>query len=373
MKTLNQSKTLRVDLGERSYDIVIGKNLINRAGKYLRPHLSEPRVLTITDENVAAHWLEPYKASLVAENICGSEMVLPPGEKTKSFGQLKRVIEWVLQTGVDRKTVLVALGGGVIGDLVGFAAAIALRGIPLIQIPTTLLAQVDSSVGGKTAIDTPQGKNLVGAFYQPRLVLADLTTLDTLPLRQILAGYAEVIKYGLINNPDFFEWCETNGSDLINGDLGLRAHAVEKSCFIKAQVVARDEREAGLRALLNLGHTFGHAFEVEVGFGKKLLHGEAVAMGTIAAFEFSQRLGLCSGQDVVRIREHFRAVGLPIDISSVVTKKWTTDKLIHHMGKDKKVEANVLTFILARGIGSAFVSKNVKIQDLRIHLDNLLK
>ena len=366
----NSYENHEVFLGEKNYKIFFGQNILENCNSVFKNYVFGEKIIVVYDSSLEKNHLSRLMTSLDGFNT--NLIKVKSGEKSKSFYSLNILLNQILSLGVTRNTILVAFGGGVIGDLVGFAASILLRGVKYIQIPSTLLAQVDSSVGGKTAIDTPQGKNLVGAFYQPRLVLADLTTLDTLPLRQILAGYAEVIKYGLINNPDFFEWCETNGSDLINGDLGLRAHAVEKSCFIKAQVVARDEREAGLRALLNLGHTFGHAFEVEVGFGKKLLHGEAVAMGTIAAFEFSQRLGLCSGQDVVRIREHFRAVGLPIDISSVVTKKWTTDKLIHHMGKDKKTEGDNLTFILARGIGQAYIETDVPAEALRVLLSDLL-
>ncbi len=367
-----QPKTVRVELGERGYDIVIGNGLVASAGAHIKPLLAQPRVVTITDENVAGHWLEPYRASLAAAGIEGAELILPPGEQTKDFQHLQQVSEWLLETGIDRKTMLVALGGGVIGDLAGFAAAIALRGIPFVQVPTTLLSQVDSSVGGKTAIDTPQGKNLVGAFYQPKLVLADMDTLDTLPGREVMAGYAEVVKYGLLGDKDFFEWCEANGPALAAGGGPERAHVVEMSCLAKARIVADDEREAGQRALLNLGHTFAHAFEIEAGFGGSLLHGEAVAMGMVAAFGLSQRLGFCPGQDVDRVRRHFEAVGLPTGVSKVRGESWTAERMIEHMGRDKKTEGGRLTFILARGIGEAFISRDVDMADLSAYLDDYL-
>ena len=365
-------QTLRVDLDERSYDILIGNGLVESAGSRIKPLLSSPRVLTVTDENVAEHWLAPFNQSLKAEGIAHSELILPPGEQTKSFEYLQKVCEWMLETGTDRKTTLVALGGGVIGDLAGFAAAITLRGMPFVQIPTTLLSQVDSSVGGKTAIDTPQGKNLVGAFHQPQLVLADIGVLDTLSRRQFQAGYAEVVKYGLINDPAFFEWCERNGEALAAGEEDKRAYAVATSCQAKADIVAADERETAQRALLNLGHTFAHAFEIEVGFGEKLLHGEAVAIGTICAFELSHRLELCSGQDVERVRRHFQDAGLPTKLGDLRGDDWTVERLLHHMGRDKKAEAGKLTFVLTRGIGQAFVARDVDVDILRDYLGNIL-
>jgi 3-dehydroquinate synthase len=369
---MNASQTLRVDLGDRGYDIVIGEGLLAGAGDLIRPLLSDPRVLTVTDENVARRWLEPYRASLAAAGISGEELILPPGEQTKSFEYLERVTEWLLERRVQRKTTLVALGGGVIGDLTGFAAAVTLRGMPFVQIPTTLLAQVDSSVGGKTAIDMPQGKNLVGAFHQPRLVLADTGVLDTLPRRQLLAGYAEVVKYGLLGDAAFFEWCERNGAGVIAGDPDIRAEAVARSCRAKAAIVAEDEHEAGRRALLNLGHTFGHAYEAEMGYGDALLHGEAVAIGMVSAFELSRRIDLCSGQDVERVRSHFTAVGLPTDLSGLGHAGWTADRLIEHMGRDKKADAENLTFIMTRGIGDAFVSREVDTAALSAYLKELL-
>ncbi len=370
--SLSGSHIVHVELDERSYDIVIDEGLIAHAGARIGPLLSSSRVLTVTDENVAEHWLEPYRQSLASKGISSEELILPPGEQTKSLGYLERVTEWMLNTGVDRKTVLVAMGGGVIGDLAGLAAAITLRGIPFVQIPTTLLAQVDSSVGGKTAINMPQGKNLVGAFHQPRLVLADTGLLDSLPKREFLAGYAEVVKYGLINDPTFFEWCESNGEALAVSDPTGRAYAVESSCRAKAAIVGEDERETGKRALLNLGHTFAHAYEAEVGFSDKLLHGEAVAIGMISAFELSHRLGLCPGQDVERIRKHFTRAGLPTDISTIRDGSWSAEKLIKHMGRDKKTEAGRLTFVLARGIGKAFISREVDTDMIKNYLNDCL-
>ncbi|MEK9723851.1 MAG: 3-dehydroquinate synthase, partial [Rhodospirillaceae bacterium] len=329
---------VRVELDERGYDINIGPGLIAGAGARIAPLLSQPRAFVITDANVAGHWLATLTASLGDAGIAVESKTLPAGEQTKSWAYVEELTHWLLDAGIDRRTTLIALGGGVIGDLVGFVAAITLRGIPFIQVPTTLLAQVDSSVGGKTAIDTPQGKNLVGAFHQPRLVLADTGTLDTLPRRQVLAGYAETVKYGLIGDPAFFEWCEANAAKLINGDTQARRHAIEVACRAKAAIVAADEREAGDRALLNLGHTFAHAFEAETGFGETLLHGEAVALGCHYAFELSRRLELCSGQDAERVRVHLAACGLPTGLDGLAGADWTPALIRGHMAKDKKVE-----------------------------------
>jgi len=364
--------TVHVDLGERAYDIRIGGGLIANAGAHIKDLLAGPRVFVVTDEHVAEAWLPALEKALAAEGIEVSTKILPPGEQTKSFTYLEELTSWLLDQGIDRKTTIVAFGGGVIGDLVGFAAAITLRGIPFIQIPTTLLAQVDSSVGGKTAIDMPQGKNLAGAFYQPRLVLADTYALDTLPRRQVLAGYAEVVKYGLINDPDFFEWCEANGPALLNGDAAARRQAVEASCRAKAAIVQADEREAGQRALLNLGHTFAHAFEAQLGYADDLLHGEAVALGCLAAFELSRRLELCPGQDTERLRAHLDAMGLRTTLAGITDAGWTPDVIIGHMGKDKKVDAGQINFILARGIGQAFVTNEVPQDILRDLLSDIL-
>jgi len=363
---------LNVDLGTRAYNIEIGTGLIAAAGAKVRDLLPTPRVFVITDTNVADHWLEKLTTSLDDNAIRFAVKVLAPGEQTKSMAQVEELTHWLLDQGVDRKSTLIALGGGVIGDLTGFVAAITLRGIPFIQIPTTLLAQVDSSVGGKTGIDTRHGKNLVGAFHQPLLVLADTGALDTLHRRQLLAGYAEVVKYGLINDPEFFEWCEVNGQAVIDGDPASRRRAVEVSCRAKAAIVANDERETGDRALLNLGHTFGHAIEAEAGFGDQLLHGEAVAIGSLCAFELSRRLELCTGQDVERVRAHMTAVGLPTGLDGIAGPGWTADVIHGHMARDKKTEDGRMTFILARGIGKSFISRDVAMDTLNDLLSDIL-
>lgn len=355
----DHTSTLRVDLGSRSYDIVVGLGLIKGAGTHIAPLLARPRAVVITDENVAPHYLGPLTANLKAADVQVDAIILPAGEQSKSFAQLQSLSEALLEMKVERSTTLIALGGGVIGDLVGFTAAVTLRGMPFIQVPTTLLSQVDSSVGGKTGINTAFGKNLVGAFYQPKLVLADTQALETLDRRQLLAGYAEVVKYGFIDDLAFFEWLEQNGPALIDGDRDLRRHAVLTSCAAKARVVAEDELETGKRALLNLGHTFGHALEAETGYGDTLLHGEAVAIGTAMAFDLSHHLELCSGQDAERARTHMAGVGLPTDLNGLDTRGWTVDALMNHMSRDKKVEGGKLTFILARGIGKSFITRDV--------------
>ena len=361
-----------VDLGERSYDIVIGAGLIARAGDYLTQVTPARRVIIVTDENVALHWLETLEMALSEAKYQILTRILKPGEQTKSLDQIDVLTDWILESGVDRKTTIIALGGGVIGDIAGFAAAITLRGLPFIQIPTTLLAQVDSSIGGKTAVDTRHGKNLIGAFYQPLLVLADIDTLSTLPARQVAAGYSEIVKYGLINDLSFFEWCEAKGHAVLNGDEAAARTAIEMSCRAKAAIVAADEYERDKRALLNLGHTFGHAFEVEAGFHDLLLHGEAVALGTLCAFELSHRLGLCPGQDAERVRSHFTEVGLPTNLDRIAEPHWTPDIILAHMGKDKKTEGDNLTFILARGIGQAYIDQNVSNDTLRVLLSDIL-
>ena len=366
------STEVTVDLGERSYNIVIGAGLIAHAADYLAAVAPSRRVIIVTDENVAVLWLEKLKTVLSRANYHILTRVLTPGEQTKSLDQIAALTDWILESGVDRKTTVIALGGGVIGDLAGFAAAITLRGLPFVQIPTTLLAQVDSSVGGKTAVDTRHGKNLIGAFYQPHLVLADTDTLSTLPARQAAAGYAEVIKYGLINDLDFFEWCEAYGRMVLDGDPVAIRHAVEMSCRAKADIVAQDEKESDRRALLNLGHTFGHAFEAEAGFHDLLLHGESIAFGILCAFELSRRLELCSSQDAERVRSHFSKVGLPTNLNGIAERHWTPDMILAHMRKDKKNEDGNLTFILVHGIGQAYVNRNVPIDTLRELLWDML-
>jgi len=348
-----------VELGERSYEVRIGPGLLDEAGSILAAQLTRKNVVVVTDENVAALYLARLERSLQKGGIQSRSIVLPPGEGTKDFAHLTQLTGALLDQGIERATTLVALGGGVIGDLAGFAAAIVLRGIDFVQVPTTLLAQVDSSVRGKTAIDMPQGKNLIGAFHQPRLVLADIGTLATLPRRQVLAGYAEVVKYGLINDPAFFLWLEEHGRALVDGNEAHRLEAVATSVKAKADIVARDERETGDRALLNLGHTFAHALEAEIGFGDALLHGEAVAAGIGLAFTLSARLGLCPPADAERVRRHFAAVGLPARLKGLLERSWNPDALLGHMRHDKKVRDQNIRFVLVRGIGKAFVSDGV--------------
>ncbi|WP_374444987.1 3-dehydroquinate synthase [Stella sp.] len=364
--------TVRVGLDQRSYDILVGPGLVAEAGRRMAPVLSSPRVVVVTDETVARLHLATLRGGLDAAGIRHDTVVLPPGEATKDFPHLQHLCERVLEFGVDRGAALVALGGGVIGDLTGFAASILLRGIGFVQVPTTLLSQVDSAVGGKTAIDMPTGKNLVGSFHQPLLVLSDMDVLRTLPRRELLAGYAEVVKYGLLGDPAFFDWCERAGPALVAGDADAARRAVVASCRAKAAIVARDERETGDRALLNLGHTFGHALEVESGFGGGLLHGEAVAIGTIMAFDLSARLGLCPGQDAVRVRRHFAAVGLPTGLAGVRGSGWTAERLVAHMAKDKKARNGRVTFILVRGIGQAFVARDVEIAAVTALLEDAI-
>ena len=352
--------TVPVALGERSYEIKVGGGLLAEAEAHIAPLLRQKRVVIVTDENVAKLHLPKLEAAMDRAGIKRDSLVLPPGEHTKDFTFLQKLLNDMLDLGVERRTMVIALGGGVIGDLAGFAASILLRGVEFVQVPTTLLAQVDSSVGGKTAIDTRRGKNLIGAFHQPRLVLADLDVLATLPEREFLAGYAEVAKYGLIDDPDFFAWLEANGAAAKAGDAAARQYAVVKSCQAKAAIVARDEKEEGDRALLNLGHTFGHALETELGYGADLLHGEAVAAGMGLAFDFSVRLGLCPAADAARVKRHLRAMGLPAGLADAgrhaTQSKWDAARLVAHMGRDKKVRDGKVTFVLARGIGKAFLA-----------------
>ena len=349
---------VEVALGRRSYDILVGSGLIARAGSLIAPQLKERRALIVTDATVARLYLEELAHSLEVAGIRQEAVILPPGEATKDFRHLEELCGRMLEARIERGSMILALGGGVIGDLAGFAASIVLRGIEFIQIPTTLLAQVDSSVGGKTGINTAQGKNLIGSFHQPRMVLADIDALESLPRRELLAGYAEVVKYGLINDPAFFSWLETHGADLIDGDPAARRHAVMTSCAAKAAVVVADEREADQRALLNLGHTFGHALEAECGYTGELLHGEAVAIGMVMAFELSAMLGFCPSEDPARVARHLASVGLPTS-PAAIGRGFDAGRLLHHMRQDKKVKDGRLTFVLARGIGRAFVSREV--------------
>jgi 3-dehydroquinate synthase len=369
-------RTIRVDLAGRGYDIAIGPGLIDRAGELSRPLLAAPRVTIVSDQTVAPLYGARLAASFDKAGVRASSITVPAGESSKEFAAFGRLLGDLLDRRPDRKTTLVALGGGVVGDLAGFAAAVLLRGVDFIQVPTTLLAQVDSSVGGKTGINTRHGKNLVGAFYQPRLVVADTDVLGTLPRRELLAGYAEVAKYGLIDQPEFFAWCENNGADLLAGDPARRTYAIEQSCLAKARIVAADERETtDLRALLNLGHTFAHALEAETGFGPDLLHGEAVGAGMAMAFDLSARLGLCPPADAERVRRHLGAVGLPVRLRSIGgdnRRRWDAERLIGHMRGDKKAEGGKLAFILARGVGKAFVSRDVDEGALAALLDDAI-
>lgn len=351
--------TVPVVLGDRSYDIIIGAQLIERAGAEIVARLGKIRVAVVTDENVARHHLERLTLSLAEAGIEATPIIVSAGEKSKAFTTLERVTNAVLAARLERGDAVVALGGGVIGDLSGFVAGIVRRGMKFIQIPTSLLAQVDSSVGGKTGINTAYGKNLVGVFYQPQLVLADTGVLNTLPPREFRAGYAEVVKYGLIDRLDFFEWLEKNWSDVFAGGEA-RVHAIAQSCRSKAAIVARDEREHGDRALLNLGHTFGHALETATNYdSSRLVHGEAVAIGMALAYRFSARMNLSSVEAAERVETHLQAVGLPIKLSQVPGGLPDAEGLMTFIAQDKKVSRGALTFILTRGIGQSFIAKDV--------------
>ncbi|MCW8951077.1 MAG: 3-dehydroquinate synthase [Rhodospirillales bacterium] len=358
MNEQTRHETLRVGLGDRSYDIVAGEGILDRAGDLIAPLLPQPRAIVVTDDIVGPLYLDRLSAALERSGIASDAVTLPSGEATKDFSHLEKLIDDLLAARIERGTTVIALGGGVIGDITGFAASIVLRGIPFVQIPTTLLSQVDSSVGGKTGVNTARGKNLVGTFYQPRMVLADMATLDTLPRRQVLAGYAEVAKYGLISDPAFFAWLEKNGAAVCNGNREAQSHAVLTSCATKATIVAEDERENGRRALLNLGHTFGHALEAQTGFGDTLLHGEAVAIGMVMAFNLSVRLGLCPEEDAQRAKAHLEAIGLPVGLDRLDTAGWTADALYGHMTLDKKVADGRITFVLTKGVGKSFMTQD---------------
>lgn len=363
-------ETVRVELGSRSYDVRLGAGLIAAAGAEIAPLLRRPRVAVITDETVGALHLQALRAGL--GDIEMVSLALPAGEGTKCWASLERACEWLLEQKVERKDIVIAFGGGVIGDLVGFAAAILRRGVRFVQIPTTLLAQVDSSVGGKTGINVKAGKNLIGAFHQPALVLADIALLGTLTARDFLAGYGEVVKYGLLGDPLFFEWLEDMGPKLAAGDLAARQMAVKRSVEMKAEIVARDETEEGDRALLNLGHTFCHALEAATGYGDRLLHGEGVAIGCALAFELSQRLGLCSQEAPSRVRAHLKAMGMKTDLADIPGDLPDAEGLIALMAQDKKVLDGKMRFILARGIGEAFVTSDVPRDVLKRLLEEAL-
>ena len=353
------AETLSVALGARAYDIRIGPGLIARAGAEIAPLLARPRLAVVTDETVAALHLDALTEGLAAAGIEASPIVLPAGEATKSMARYESLLSSLLDLRIARDDMIAAFGGGVIGDLAGFAAATLRRGVDFIQIPTTLLAQVDSSVGGKTGINAPQGKNLIGAFHQPRLVLADTDVLDTLSGREFLAGYAETVKYGLLGDAGFFDWLEAAGPALAAGDRAARIRAIRRACEMKAEIVARDETEQGDRALLNLGHTFGHALEAATGYSARLLHGEGVSVGMALAFETSMRLGLCSQETPSRVRAHLRAMGMKTTLADIEGDLPDAAGLIRLMGQDKKVKDGKLVFILTRAIGEAFVARDV--------------
>ncbi|MEG3083815.1 3-dehydroquinate synthase [Sphingomonas sp. PB2P12] len=361
-------KTVTVELGARTYPIHIEAGILTRAGEFIAPLAKGRRVAIVTDDNLAVH-LATLQTSLTTAGVASEAIVLAPGEGSKSWATLEMLCDRLLDLGVERGDHVVALGGGVIGDLVGFACSILKRGCQFVQIPTSLLAQVDSSVGGKTAINTRAGKNLIGAFHQPVMVLIDPQVLDTLPIREVRAGYAEVVKYGLIDDFAFFEWCEANGAALLAGDLALREYAIAHSVSAKARIVAADEHETnGTRALLNLGHTFGHALEAETGFSQALIHGEGVAAGCALAFGFSAAQGICPEQDAARVAAHWRDVGLPDGLAAAKINA-TGARLVDHMRHDKKMAAGTLPFLLARGIGRTYLDKSVDLADVESFLD----
>ncbi len=368
--------TVPVALGNRAYDIAIGRGLLAELGKRIAALRPGARTVIVTDQTVAEHHLQAAEASLAAANIQNSSVIVPAGEASKSWDTFENVCEAIIAARIERNDLVIALGGGVVGDLAGFAASVIRRGLDYVQVPTTLLAQVDSSVGGKTAINSRHGKNLIGMFHQPVLVVADTALLDTLSPRDFRAGYAEVAKFGLLGDAGFFAWLEANWQDVFAGGgssgSSAREHAIAIACRGKAGVVARDERETGERALLNLGHTFGHAFEAAAGFSDRLLHGEAVALGIACAFEFSTRLGLVPGNDAGRVAHHLAAVGLPTRIRDVPRLNVTADRLMDLIAQDKKVKRGKLTFILSRGIGQAFIANDVDPAQVREFLQQML-
>ena len=353
-------RRLALSLASAGYEIVVGEGLLASAGALLEGVLPQKRVVVVSDATVAALHLPALLEGLAAAGVAAESIIVPPGEASKSLESYGGLVSRLLALGVERQTAIVALGGGVVGDLAGFAAATTLRGLPFVQVPTTLLAQVDSSVGGKTGINASQGKNLIGAFHQPRMVIADTGTLATLPIRELRAGYAEIAKAGLIGDAAFFAWCEANGAAVVGGERRAQAEAILRACAFKAQVVGDDEREekpSGGRALLNLGHTFGHALEAEIGFGN-ILHGEGVATGIGLAFRLSANLGLCPPDDAARVIAHFSDIGLPAELH-MLNRRLSAERLVGHMRKDKKVRDGHLSFVMTRGIGRAFTTSEV--------------
>lgn len=363
---------VHVPLGERAYDILIGRDLLETAGERLKAMFPGRRYGVVTDSEVAKAQLPRLARSLDAAGLSHTAVIVPNGESSKSIARLNEVVEGLLEAKLERGDIVLAFGGGVIGDLAGFAAAVTRRGMDFVQIPTTLLAQVDSSVGGKTGINSPHGKNLIGAFHQPKLVLADITALSTLPPRQFAAGYAETVKYGLIDDEPFFFWLEEHQADIFAGGAS-RAEAIATACEAKTRFVLADEKETGVRALLNLGHTFGHALEKATGFSDRLLHGEGVSIGMVLAHGFSARLGLAPSQDTSRIAAHLRRSGLPITLADIPGDLPGTDFLMDAIAQDKKVVRGALTFILTHGIGQAFIEKNVDPAAVRAYLDEMRK
>jgi 3-dehydroquinate synthase len=360
-----------VALAGRAYDIVIGRGVLAEIGGRVAALRPGARVAIVTDEAVARLHLAAAEASFAQAGVATDRLIIAPGEGSKSYPVFERVCEDLIAARVERGDLVVALGGGVVGDLAGFASSVIRRGVDYVQVPTTLLSQVDSSVGGKTGINSGHGKNLVGAFHQPILVIADTALLDTLSLRIMRAGYAEVAKYGLIADADFFAWLEANWRDVFAG-TAAREHAIAVSCRMKAQTVARDERETGDRALLNLGHTFGHALEAAAGFSDRLYHGEAVSIGMVLAFAFSARRGLCAAADAERVARHLAAVGLPTRIADIPGERPDADRLIELIGQDKKVKRGRLTFILSHGVGKSFIAPDVEVADVREFLTGQL-
>ena len=362
---MSEHNKLRINLKENSYDIIIEHGLLSELGALISKKFGKPKTFIVTDSNIAVHWLKQTIESLSAQGMFPKVLEVPVGESTKSFINLEKIIDQLLESKVDRDSVLIALGGGVIGDLAGFAGAVTLRGIKVIQVPTTLLSQVDSSVGGKTGVNVRQGKNLVGSFHQPSLVAIDTQVLQTLPSRQLFAGYAEVLKYGLIKDRSFFDWLELNGKKVLEGDKLAQQFAIFTSCRIKAEIVEADEKEKNLRAILNFGHTFGHALEAEAGYDGNLLHSEAVSIGMVLAIELSKSLGYLSGQDAGRAVEYIRNIGLPTNINSIEgSTSWHPDGIIQHMQHDKKVSNGQLRFVLIKGIGEAYLTADVERNDI---------
>jgi 3-dehydroquinate synthase len=373
----NDPTIVNVALGTRSYDIVIGRGVLASLGGRIAALRPGAKAVIVTDDNVARYHLEPAEAALRHAGVAASRVIVPSGEGSKSYRVFEQVCEAVIASRIERGDLAIALGGGVIGDLTGFVAAVVRRGLDYVQVPTTLLADVDSSVGGKTAIDSAHGKNLIGAFHQPILVLADTALLDTLPEREFRAGYAELVKYGLLGDADFFAWLEKNWREVFAGGnssgSSAREHAIAESCRAKAAIVARDERETGERALLNLGHTFGHALEAACGFSDRLLHGEAIGAGMALAFEFSaRRQGLLPMAQAQRAIRHLAEVGLPTRLQDIPGPLPSVDQLMDLIAQDKKVKRGKLTFILVRGIGSAFIEAGVDAREVRVFLSEKL-